>query len=227
MLQTIFYQLRIPAMALIMSLVLGLFGLAEWIRLKLRIRTEITRKGVHLTVGAVILSFPYLLNSHVQVLILSAGFLLLLIISLQLGFLQAINKINRRSYGSMAYPVAIYLCFVCYEWKNDIAFYLLPVGIFVICDPMAAWAGMSTKWKPFRIWHNEQKTVAGTLAFFSVALLITFLYLYFFANLPLSKLMFWSVTLAFITAITEAATPLGLDNLTVPASALLTLHFLQ
>ncbi len=206
-------------------IVLVIFVLAESIRRRFNIKTEATRKFAHVSTGAVTLFFPYLFTSHISVLILSTGFLILLIFSQQFNFLNSINNIQRKSFGSIAYPVVIYVCFYFYSQKNDLIYYFIPLLIFIICDPLAAFVGLETKWFPYRIW-KDSKTVAGSLAFLIASFLITFFLLTYLQRTEISYAIFISGIMALVTTFAEAASPLGLDNLFVPLSSLLTLELL-
>jgi dolichol kinase len=206
--------------------VLVIFVLAEFIRKQFKIKTEVTRKFAHISTGAVTLLFPYLFTSHISVLILSIGFLTLLILSQRFNFLNSINDIQRKSFGSLAYPVIIYACFYFYTQKGDLIYYFIPLLIFIICDPLAAFVGLKTKWVPYRM-GKDSKTIAGSLAFLISSFLLTFFLVTYHQRAGISYAIFISGIMALVTTFAEAASPLGLDNLFVPLSSLLTLELLN
>lgn len=213
-------------MLAVAAAILGIFTAAELLRKYAHTRIEFTRKLVHVSAGLITLSFPFLFTSHWSVLILSLGFLVLLFLSQRYHFLDAVNAIRRKSFGSLAYPVIIYVCFWIYEQTGAVLYYYLPLLIFIISDPLAAFAGMKTKWIPYRI-GKDAKTIAGSLAFLCSAFLLAGGFFVFHEELPIAHVILYSLALAAGTTLAEAVSPWGLDNLFVPLSALAILHLLN
>ena len=207
---------------------LALFGLAEYLYRGHKIRGEITRKIVHFGTGILTLLFPVFLVSHWQVLFLCGSFLLLLIASMKLKLLPSINAIDRVSYGSLLFPVAVYVCHLGYFLadKGPILFYL-PILILAICDPLAALVGKRWPRGRYRV-GRSRKTLSGSLAFFvaSVGLSV----LLFHALLP-GEVLLWrslllSVLLSIFVTVIEAVSGRGTDNLTIPLGAVLALYLM-
>ncbi len=124
---------------------LALFGTAELLYHKLHVPVELTRKGVHTGTGLLTLLFPVLLHSHWTVLFLCASFGLLLLASIRFHFLPSINAIERESVGSLAYPVAVYGCYLAFlQYDCQYLYFYLPILILTFCDPIAALVGR--KW---------------------------------------------------------------------------------
>lgn len=212
--------------AAVSGCILLIFTISELLKKYLGLRTEVTRKFVHVSAGIITLLFPFLFQAQMPVLILSFGFLLLMLASMRYRFLDSVNGIERKSLGSLAYPVIIYTCFLIYLQKQDIVYYFLPLGIFIICDPLAAFFGMKLKWKPYTIW-NDQKTVAGSLAFFASACVLCVLFLSMNTSIVPGTTLMYSCILAGGATAAEAASPFGLDNLFVPLTALAILLLLD
>jgi len=84
---------------------LALFGIAEILYHKVNVKAEWTRKLVHFGTGILTLLFPVMLNDHLYVFFLCASFALLLLASLRFNRLKSIHAIDRKSYGSISYPV--------------------------------------------------------------------------------------------------------------------------
>jgi phytol kinase len=206
--------------------VLAIFTIAEMLRKYVKARIEVTRKFVHVSAGMITLTFPYLFTSHLSVLILSLGFLALLVFSRRYHFLESVNAIRRKSFGSLAYPVIIYICFLVYLQTGNPLSYYLPLLIFIISDPLAAFFGMRTKWIPYRI-GKDSKTVAGSLAFLISSFLLSACLLVSRQEYAIPNAVSYSLFLAAGATITEAASPWGLDNLLVPLSTLAILHLLN
>ncbi|MGE8381849.1 MAG: phosphatidate cytidylyltransferase, partial [Sphingobacterium sp.] len=99
-------------MLLLAMIFLLLFALSEILYHRFKIRVEFTRKLVHIGTGIISLLFPILLISHWSVLLLCGLFAVILVLSLKFNLLRSIHAIDRKSAGSLAYPAAVYLCFV-------------------------------------------------------------------------------------------------------------------
>lgn len=220
--------------ALLAIAFLVLFTSGEYLYRVRKVKGELTRKWVHFGTGALTLLFPLLLSSHWSVLILCSAFALILMLSLQVDFLPSINAIERISYGSLCYPLAVYVVFVLYErsmmkgnWEGGmLTWFYMPILILAISDPLAALVGSRTGWKPFKIW-NSKKTLAGSLTFFISAWILTSV-LIGWSQVPLQPLL--SVVappiIALAATLAEAVTGKGLDNLTVPLIVVFTWHVL-
>lgn len=210
----------IPALILACCF-LALFALAELLYHVAKVRAEWTRKIVHIGTGLLTLLFPVVLSSHWPVLFLCASFLVILLASLQFGWLPSINAIDRFSYGSILFPIIVYLLFLVFQMagKGLIVFYL-PVLILAICDPVAALVGKRFPFGKYRILRCG-KSVAGSLAFLMSALLVTAVTIFAF-NVVTSRmlLILWVPATGTIA---EALGVKGMDNLTIPASVVLTL----
>src|SRR5690606_10018582 len=119
-----------------------LFGLGELLYHGFKVKVELTRKFVHLGTGLLALLFPVLLDNHWWVLLLCASFAMILICSLRFHLLKSINEIDRKSVGSLAYPVAVYGCYLSYSHQDyQYIYYYLPIMILAISDPLAALCG--------------------------------------------------------------------------------------
>lgn len=203
---------------------LFLFGIAEMLYHKLKIKADDTRKIVHIGTGLLTMLFPLMLNNHWFVLLLCASFALILLLSLKFNLLPSINAIDRISYGSLWYPLAVYGCYLAYNYfHNNLLFFYLPVLTMAICDPVAAFFGKRWSYGKFYI-SNYPKTVTGCAAFFLCSLVLTILLFYFFSSgnfrinvLPIALLI------AAATTVTEALSTKGLDNITIPVCVVLIL----
>jgi phytol kinase len=211
---------------------LGLFGVAELLYRRFGVQAEYTRKLVHVGTGLLTLLFPLLLHSHWNVLLLCASFAGILLLSLRYHFLPSVNAIRRTSHGSICYPVAVYLAFLVYEMTRErgvsalhpLLFFYLPILTMALCDPAAALVGR--RWP---VWHfrvgSGRKSLMGTAAFWGVSVVLTTaLMLGFQADTATwGFLALTAGSVATVTCLTEAFTPNGLDNVSIPIAALLCL----
>jgi phytol kinase len=204
---------------------LVLFGIAEILYHKFKVKAELTRKLVHFVTGILTLLFPILLDNHWLVLLLCGSFALILALSLKFGLIKSINAIDRESHGSISYPISVYGCYLAYNhYDNQLLFFYLPILTLAICDPLAALFGKRFPLGKFKI-GNDTKTIVGCSAFFisSLILTITLLFLLSPDNFNLSHALIASLTIAAIATTTEAISGRGLDNITIPAIVLVTL----
>ncbi len=202
---------------------LGLFALAEWLHRAKGMNAETTRKVVHVGTGLLALLFPVVLYSHWQVLALCGVFALLLLISIRYGLLPSVNAIRRKSYGSIGYPAAVYISFLAFSYfGRQYAYYYLPVLVLAICDPLAAYVGRRTRFRPYRVGKGVIKTVGGSLAFFTASVLVTAGVYAYLQEFPRPG-EFCGLALAVggLATLAEAISRKGLDNVTIPAAVLL------
>ena len=191
-----------------------------------KIQAEYTRKFVHIGTGLLTLSFPFLLDSFAEVALLCGGFMLLLAASLRWNLLPSINRVERKTHGSLSYPLAVILCYGAMEQFGGEGFgallwFYLPMLVLALADPAAAFAGKGPKTTRFRVGEGE-KSLEGSLAF----ALVTGLVVLICAPLIAANGMSFALLLLSITTTTtlaEAYTPNGLDNLTIPGTVLVNL----
>lgn len=204
------------------ALFLLLFATAEFLYYRLKIKVNNTRKIVHFGTGLLTLLFPVLLHNQGQVLFLCATFAIILIISKRFKLLKSIHSIDRFSYGSILYPLAVYCCFCAYYYFNkNLIFFYLPVLILAICDPVAALIGTRLPYGIFHIGKNK-KTIIGSISFFVSSIIISFISFSFFSE-NIAALLPLIISIAIISTVAEAVSVNGFDNLTIPASVLLVL----
>lgn len=200
---------------------LVLFGVAEILYHKLKLKVELTRKFVHICTGLITLFFPIFLGNHWLVLVLCLSFSVILIVSLKFNLLKSINAIDRQSVGSLSYPVAVYGSYLAFNYfqQNYIYFYL-PILILAICDPIAALTGKRWPKGKYKV-GNDNKTLMGSSMFFLSAFVVSMLFISSAFQMHFALLL--SFTIAVISTISEAFSRNGLDNITIPASVLGTL----
>lgn len=212
-------------------LFLLLFLVAEILYRRLGVKVERTRKLVHIGTGLLTLLFPLMLDSQWEVFVLCFVFTILLIISQQTNLLPSINEIKRLSYGSLAFPIAVWICFFIYKYLsnqtnnefNSRLYFYLPILIMSVADPIAALVGRLYPVKKYSV-YGGRKSIMGSITFFLVAFTISILLLYYF-NFSGSPILLIAFIIALVTAIVEGITPLGMDNLTIPLAVLLLLHY--
>jgi dolichol kinase len=195
-----------------------LFVLGELLYHKFSVKSELSRKFVHLGTGILTMLFPLLLSNHWFVLILCTSFLLILGLSLKFNLLQSIHKIDRKSYGSVLYPIVVYILFLFYANQEHLIYFYLPILILAICDPIAALVGKRWPLGKFKI-LKETKTLVGSLAFFVSSFVLCVVVFLAFGMDHLFSLISAAILLSVATTIVEAASQKGFDNLFIPVCA--------
>jgi dolichol kinase len=103
--------------------------------------------------------------------------------------------------------------------------YLIAIGILPMSygDAFASIVGQKYGKNTYHLF--SKKSIEGSLAMFAATLLFVALILAFmsaFFAFPVSKIVVISFAVAAVAALAEAFTPLGFDNITVPALSVLT-----
>ena len=200
--------------ALIFAVVyIFIFLIGETVRKRLSRQFEISRKIVHLLGGFVALSFPYVVSSHWTVLVLAVSFCLIVIITKRKGLLKSVHGVERRSYGGIYYPLAIYLIFLMSS--NRPVIYFTSILVMTVSDTLAALVGGKYGTIKFDV-EGNLKSLEGSVVFFFV----TFLCIHLPLLLATDIARIDSVLIAFIIAVLvtgfEAISLSGSDNLIVP-----------
>lgn len=200
-----------------------IFGLGEAILKFFKVKAEFTRKTVHISSGILTMLFPVLIKNHWLVLILCGSFFVILIVSKIKGYLNAIHGVDRITYGSMLFPIAVYGCYVIAEQLQSWVYFLAPIQIMAISDMLAAIVGQKCQYKPYNIFGHT-KTLSGSLAFFLSAFLILLIFMLLFSPLTSEHIIFTSIVIAFITTLVEAISHKGIDNFSIPMTVLCLLY---
>lgn len=218
--------------AIILGLILGIVGLSEVIRQRFRISGEHTRQFVHVGVGLLVVLSPFIFKSALQPIVLALVFIVLNLIALQKGQMKGMHTTERRSYGTVFFPLTFLILILLY-WHSDPTILIVGMLIMTIADPLASIVGTSVK-QPllFRFWHDS-KSVQGSVTVFVVSFVITVL---FFAlgrkidqiTVPgfLSLLIIGSAV-GVVAVLSEAISSAGSDNLSLPIFSAVMLDIMQ
>lgn len=187
--------------------------------------SENSRKFIHVSGGILCLFSFRFIHTHWYVLILCSIAFLILLISFIKKSMPSIHKTRRVSFGSILFPIPIYICFFASKYWNNELFFYLPVSLLTISDTLAEWGG--NKWGNHTLsFFHKQKTLAGSLCFAASSLIICLFLLFQFTPVSIFVLTGYSLLLMVITTLSELLTLKGFDNLTVPVSAIITLYLI-
>ncbi len=199
----------------------GIIFMSEFAHKHFEINPEYTRKMAHMLSCLSSLMLIFTITSHWYILFLGALFFLTLFIGKRQGFFNSIDSVSRKTMGSYILPVAIYLVFYLSNASHSLLVFVLPVLILGLSDPLAGLSGVYYKSRTRNIIllsYDFEKTVLGSLVFFSSALVISAMTLYSF-NFELHEIVEFSFSIAVLTTLVELVSPYGLDNLSVPLFA--------
>ncbi len=198
----------------------------ELVYRRLGISGELTRKFAHISATLSTVTFPFLFTSHWYVLVLALFFFVLLFVSRHGTQLRSIHDIARKSVGSYLLPLSIYITFLISYRMESRLFYILPITILAICDPVAGIMGMNIKKNNSSVvifGRKLSKTWLGSGSFFVSAFFISVVSLYFYRGLFDLKTFWLSVGIALASSSVELFSYRGNDNLLIPLSVILML----
>jgi len=177
-----------------------------------RVRAEGVRKFIHIMTSLWILLVEYKIeNPYLKLL----GPFLFIFINGTFSFsgLSSILGMNdrRRDNGLIYYPLSIFILVLCqnlgYLNRNSVIAAVLVMGFG---DGFAALVGTRFGKSKYLVYGKYKKSREGT----ATMLLVSFAVICAFTDLGI----LYALLVAFVAALLENMTPLGLDNLSVPIS---------
>jgi phytol kinase len=182
---------------------------------------EVLRKLMHVLMGVVVASFPWLFADAWPVLLIAALSLLALI-TLRTGFpaMRALkgvlHGVERTSWGELLFPVSIAVVFLLAE--GDPLLYSVPILILALADAVAALIGVYYGQLQFTTLEGS-KSVEGSLAFFIVAFFCVHVALLLFTDVGRAESLLIGLLMGVIVMLFEAVAWRGLDNLFIPVAS--------
>jgi len=197
-----------------------LAGLAAW-HARWGLQAETLRKLLHMGIGLIALSFPWLFQDVWPVLVV-VGTALLVLAATRLP-LEPVRRLRgvldgvaRQSAGDVSFLAAVAILFALAG--GDGLLFGVPLLVLTFADSAAALVGVRFGRIHYAV-PSGGKSVEGSAAFFAVAFLCTLGGLLLAAVHPLQGALVVAAILAAMTTLVEAASRKGLDNLLVPLTA--------
>ena len=189
-----------------------LFAAADLVRYVTK-RPEPGRKLAHVGTGLLSLCFPLVFYESWPVYLMCGAFVIMLVASQRRGFWEGINGVERKTHGSVAFPLAVAALWWVSGALHHPAVYALPIGVLALADPAAALVGQNLPIRRFRVFQAE-RSIGGTAAFFTVALLASGTLAYL--GLAPSATVGVTVAVAAATTVAELLSQRGWDNFWIP-----------
>ena len=115
-------------------------SVAEKMRSYLNWSPEVTRKLVHVLTGILIFFTPYFFISNKTLIWMALIFIVVNFLGVRTGKLQGMHSTERRSYGTVFYPITfLFLVMTCWEVHKTVM--MLSMLILAVSDAAAAIVG--------------------------------------------------------------------------------------
>tara|TARA_B100000700_G_scaffold52501_1_gene55858 strand:+ start:1045 stop:1698 length:654 start_codon:yes stop_codon:yes gene_type:complete len=174
-------------------------------------REELSRKIIHIGTGPVIL-LASIFNLPRNIAIASAFLITIgLGINYKFRLLPAIEDIERKSFGTIAYGISISILLLLF-WPSYASSISLGVLAMAFGDGLAGLIGRSIKSPQWKV-LGQTKSIAGTFTMGSVVAITTSI-ISLINSLNIQPLEILVISL--IATFLEQISPWGIDNITVP-----------
>jgi phytol kinase len=210
---------------LVLAILIGLMGaLRLWQRLAAP-HPELVRKFLHLGMGLVTLTFPWLFDAAWPVLVLAVLSIVGLLAVRLVGGLKnrvgsVLGGVARASLGEVYFPLAVATLFVLFLHEDPanpgrLLLYGIPVLLLTVADAAAALIGVAYgRWRYPTA--DGEKSAEGSLAFFTCAFFIVHVPLLVCTDTGRAETLLIALLLAWLATMFEAIAWSGLDNLVLP-----------
>ncbi len=205
-------------MAGVMVALGGGLPLVRMIALRAGVPAEVARKAVHILMGLVCVTFPWLFDRPQPVWVLAALatiplMCLRLVPKLRAGIGSALHGVSRPSYGEVLFAPAVALVFDLAG--GDAFLFCIPVAVLTLADAAGALGG--TRWGRHRYGSGEGfKSFEGSAVFFLTALACVWLPLWLGGRTDVLTALWIGLILGLLAMMAEGLADRGFDNLVIP-----------
>lgn len=202
----------------VVALLLVALIIIKIIEKKANINGETKRKLFHMTMGLVMLTFPYIFESVISVGILGIIALSVLLLlkhtKLKNSLGTILYSVSRESLGEIFFVISVFTIF--YLSKGDKILYSIPILILTFADSVAALIGKNYGKKDISEMNEDSKSLEGSFMFFMVAFMATLVPLQLFTTVGREEVLIISTIIGFNIALIEMISHTGNDNLLIP-----------
>jgi len=203
---------------LVLSVLGGVMACLKLVGARCNLHPETSRKAVHIAMGLVTLSFPWLFRESWPVLLLAvlavaalAG--TRLIVPLRERFGGVLHGVERHSLGEVYFPLAVAALYLLASGNRLL--YVIPLLTLTLADAVAALIGV--RYGQHRFCTSEgTKSAEGSLSFFMVAFLSAHVPLLLLSDTGRAESLLIALVLGVLVMLFEAVSVGGLDNLFIP-----------
>jgi dolichol kinase len=210
--------------------IFGVIAVGELLRRLGHRQPEFTRKFIHIGVGMWVVGTVFLFETWYLALIPPATFVIINAISYWRGTFKAMESEERGNLGTIYFPIA-FGAVIYYFWSMPV---LMVAAMMPLTwgDAMAAVFGRRYGHYHYTV-GKSTRSVEGSLAMLFWSWITTSLALLVMPYLLGKPLINWMLALiyggavALVCTVVEAFSPWGIDNLSIPAAAVLVLSLLR
>ena len=204
-----------------------LIAVLSYYRHRRLIGPELSRKLLHVGMGFVVLTFPWLFPRPWPVLVLSGVFVLLFLARkvfkrATASLSDVIDGVGRSSLGELYFAVSVAVVFLFA--RGDKMLFVIPMLLLTLPDAVAALVGVRYGQHAYWTGPTALKSAEGSVAFFAVAGLSVHVPLLLFTPTGRLETLLIACTLALLAMLLEGVAWRGADNLLVPLGAFILLR---
>lgn len=185
---------------------------------KYDLNPEIKRKLFHMSMGIVMLTFPYIFTSVISVGVLGVIALIVLFLlkytKLKNSLGTILYSVSRESLGEVFFVISVFSIF--YLSKGNKILYSIPILVLTFADSIAALIGKNYAKKNLAELNEDAKSLEGSFMFFMVAFMATLVPLLLFTTVGREETLIISTIIGFNVALIEMISHTGNDNLLIP-----------
>ena len=180
---------------------------------------EGARKIIHVTMGCVALSLPFIINYRLTIVFLGIVAIILLLFlrihkGLRLGVGTALLGIERKSLGDIYFVISIVIVFLLHKSTFE---YIIPIAILTFADSVAALVGIN--YGRYNMAQHDQeapKSREGSIMFFLVAFICALVPLQLMTEIGRAEVLLISALIGIVATGIEVISRHGNDNLLLP-----------
>lgn len=210
------------------TIIMTFIAMAELARKVFKLSPELSRKLVHVMVGILVSLAPFFFRTSLPVIVLGLLFTVLNYVALKKDSLKGMHTTERVSFGTVYFPIAFMLLVVMF-WERNIVIFIISMLILAFSDTAATIVGEKINSnRMFILWHDK-KSWPGSITFFITTLIVIMIAYPVYSKLAGSTQLPWlhlasmAIFTGLISAVAEAVSKRGSDNLTLTLAAALSM----